>query len=259
MPRFPDHPERRHTVITGASSGIGEATARAFALRGHPVTLGARRLERCEAAAAELREAGCQATAAYLDVADVASVEQFVTEAQSANGPIEIAIANAGVVEPITAHAEPAKFAAQINTNLMGVQSLIWSTLPGMLERKRGDVVIVSSDSAVRPRTFMGGYAAAKAGAEAFAAVLRSELEGTGVRCSVVRPGPASTEQGTTWDASTIESVLASWDHHGFLRHHGALRPVQVADAIATAALAPRGVLLSMIEIQPEAPLREAP
>lgn len=255
MPRFEPHPQRRPVIVTGASSGIGAATARRFATNGYPVMLGARRVDRCTEIVDELRSLGYTAAACSLDVTDPASVTACVETADALHGPTEIAVANAGAVFPLQAHGSPAEFAAQIATNLAGVQTLVATVLPGMLDRQRGDIVIVSSDSALRPRTFMAGYAAAKAGVEAYAAVLRSELEGTGVRVSVIRPGPASTEQGTTWDETSVLAVLESWNRFGFLRHSGALRPDQVAEAISFVAEVPRGVLISELEIQPEAPM----
>lgn len=255
MPRFPDHPAVRPVVISGASSGIGAAAAHEFAGRGFPVMLGARRVERCTQIVEVLRKQGLTAAAAPLDVTIPESVERFIAAAERAHGPTEIAVANAGAVWPIRADAHPDDFLAQIAANLLGAQSLVARVLPGMVARGRGDVVLVSSDSALRPRTYMAGYAAAKAGLEAFAAVMRSELEGTGVRVSVVRPGPASTEQGTTWDVPTVEAVIESWSGFGFLRHDGALQAWQVANAIAYVATAPRGALISELEIQPEAPL----
>lgn len=255
MPRFPSHPIRRPVAIAGASSGIGAATAHAFADLGHPVTLGARRVDRCESIVGALRAEGAEAAAAQLDVTDPDSVERFVAAAEQAHGPIEIAVANAGAVDPILVDASSHTFAAQVAANLFGAQSLVAHVLPGMIARERGDIVLVSSDSALRPRTYMAGYAAAKAGLEAFAAVMRSELEGTGVRASVIRPGPATTEQGSTWDVDVIEAVIDSWNHFGFLRHDGALLASQVAHAIVFAATAPRGALVTELDIQPEAPL----
>ncbi len=255
MARFPDHPAIRPVVISGASSGIGAATAHEFAGRGYPVMLGARRVERCDQIVEVLRAQGATAAAAPLDVTIPESVATFVDAAEHAHGPIEIAVANAGTVGPIRADAHPDDFVAQIASNLLGAQSLVSRVLPGMVARGRGDIVFVSSDSALRPRTYMAGYAAAKAGLEAFAAVMRSELEGTGVRVSIIRPGPASTEQGTTWDVPTVEAVIESWEGFGFLRHDGALQASQIANAIAYVATAPRGAFISELEIQPEAPL----
>jgi NADP-dependent 3-hydroxy acid dehydrogenase YdfG len=117
--RFPDHPDRRPAAVTGASSGIGEAVARALGAAGHPVVLGARRVERCEAIAAEIRAAGGEAAAARLDVGDPASIKDFAGAAVTAFGPVEVLIANAGHTALGKAtDTSPDQFADQVQVNL---------------------------------------------------------------------------------------------------------------------------------------------
>ncbi|HLU40998.1 MAG TPA: SDR family oxidoreductase [Microthrixaceae bacterium] len=260
MPRFDPHPARRAAVVTGASSGIGQATALALAANGHPVVLGARRTERCEATAREIREAGGEAIAVPLDLLDPDSVKAFAATAEAELGPIEVLVSNAGDVQPITVvGADPDEFVRQLSVNLTGAQRLVHHLVPGMVERRRGDVVFVTSEVAVRPRTHMAGYVASKAGLEGLADAMRMELEGTGVRVGVVRPGPSSTEQGTTWDEATVNEVVASWNHWGLLRHSGAMRPKDVAAAIVAIVSVPRGTQFALLEVQPEAPVQGPP
>jgi NADP-dependent 3-hydroxy acid dehydrogenase YdfG len=83
------------------------------------------------------------------------------------------------------------------------------------------------------------------------------ECEGTGVRVGIVRPGPSSTEQGTTWDEDTVNRVIASWSHWGLLRHSGALRPKELADAVVAMVSVPRGTRYAVLEVQPEAPVTD--
>ena len=71
----------------------------------------------------------------------------------------------------------------------------------------------------------MAAYVASKAGLEGLARAMQMEFEGTGVRVGIVRPGPSSTEQGTTWDEETVNEVVASWHRWGLMRHDGSLRP----------------------------------
>ncbi len=260
MPRFDPHPERRAAAITGASSGIGRAAAVQLAERGHPVVLGARRVDRCEQTAKEIREAGGEALALPLDLLDPDSVEAFAAAAEAELGPIEVLVSNAGDVQPITvAGADPDEFERQLRVNLLGAQRLVHHVVPAMARRGRGDVVFVTSEVAVRPRTHMAGYVASKAGLEGMADALRMELEGSGVRVGIVRPGPSSTEQGTTWDEATVNAVVASWDHWGLLRHDGAMRPGDVAAAIVAMVSVPRGTQFALLEVQPEAPVRARP
>ncbi len=255
MPRFDPHPDVRPAVVTGASSGIGRACALALGEAGHPVALGARRVERCEEAAASIRAGGGTAVALELDVSDAASVETFVKEATDALGPLDVVVANAGDVQPGgVVETDPAAFAYQVNVNLLGVQCLLHHTVGGMIERGHGDVVMVTSEVARHPRPFTAAYVASKGGLEALSEVLAMELEGTGVRSGIVRPGPSSTEQGTRWSVADVERVIASWEKWGLLRHDGALRPDDVARAVTTIIATPRGTRIDLIEVQPQAP-----
>jgi NAD(P)-dependent dehydrogenase (short-subunit alcohol dehydrogenase family) len=127
-----------------------------------------------------------------------------------------------------------------------------------MRERRRGDVVFVSSDTAVRPRPFMAAYSAGKWGLEGLVRSLQLELEGTGVRASLVRPGPTWSEMGSDWDADEAAFVLNQWVRFGLARHSHFMKPVAVADAISTVVSAPRGVHLSLVEVNPEAPVEDA-
>lgn len=256
MPRFEPHPERRTAVITGASSGIGRATAALLAERGHPVVLGARRVDRCTELAERIRADGGEAVAVPLDLLDGDSVKAFAATAEAELGPVEIVVSNAGDVQPITAvGADPDEFIRQLTVNLTAAQRLVHHLVPAMVERRRGDVVFVTSEVAVRPRTHMAGYVASKAGLEGLASAMRMELEGTGVRVGVVRPGPSSTEQGTTWDEASVNEVVSSWERWGMLRHDGAMRPGDVAAAIAAMVSVPRGTQFALLEVQPEAPV----
>jgi NADP-dependent 3-hydroxy acid dehydrogenase YdfG len=253
MPRFEPHPRRRPALVAGASSGIGAATATVLADAGHPVALGARRVERCEELAATIRENGGEAVACALDVADSASVDAFVTAATDALGVPEIVVSGAGDLDAARIHdLSSEEFAAQVQVHLVGAHRLVSRVVPGMVARGRGDVVFVSSDVVRTPRTWMGAYVAAKNGVEGMARALWMELEGTGVRASVVRPGPTMTGMGMTWDAGTTGAVLADWATWGVARHPYFLRPEDVAAVIATVVHTPRGSHLTLVEIQPE-------
>ena len=258
MPRFDPHPERRVAVVTGASAGIGAATVDLLAEHGHPVILGARRLERLEQHAERIRAAGGEAAAFSLDLTEPDSIDAFAKAAEDAFGPLDIVVSNAGLVDPVTGlGAEPARFARNLQLNLTGAQHLVARLGPGMVERGRGDIVFVTSDVVVRPRTHMASYVTAKAGLEGLCRVVQMELEGTGVRAGMVRPGPSSTEQGTDWDEETILHVIPHWKRWGLLRHDGALLPTNTAAAILSMVSAPKGCHLTLIEVQPEAPVAE--
>ena len=259
MPRFAPHPDRRPAVVTGASSGIGEATARALASAGHPVVLGARRVDRCRAVATEINAAGGEAVAFVLDLASGDSIEQFADEAIRAMGPIEILVSNAGSSSPAGVIAsDPADFAATVAVNLQAAQHLTRLMAGPMVERGRGDVVFVTSETVTAPRPHAAAYVASKWGLEGLARALQMELEGTGVRATIVRPGQTRTEMGSDWDPVAASDLLESWIHFGLARHSSFLRPDAIASAIVVAVSVPRGAHLSLIEVQPEAPEKTA-
>lgn len=253
-----DQPTRRPAVVAGASSGIGAATAKALAAAGFPVALGARRFDRCAELAAEIRADGGEAVAHALDVSSVDAVEDFAARAAADLGEIEVVISNAASIAPGSLlETDSERLRREVDVNLLGPHRLIRAFVPGMVERRRGDIVFVSSDTAVRARPFMGGYSATKSGLEGLVASLQMELEGTGVRASVVRPGPTWSEMGMDWDPDAAARVLDEWVKWGHARHSHFLKATAVADAITTVVSAPRGVHLSPLDVNPEAPVED--
>ena len=260
MPRLDPHPDHRPTVVTGASSGIGAAAARTLAAAGHPVVLGARRTEVCEELAARIRDEGGEAVGLHLDLADPSSITQFAKEAEDAFGPVEVLVSNAARNMPGSGlETSPEDFEEVLRVNVGGAQRLVRAFGAGMVERRRGDLVFVTSDVVAHPRPRMSAYVSSKWGLEGFVTALQMELEGTGVRAVIVRPGPTLTGMGMDWDPDVTGEVLAEWTRWGLVRHSAFLRPEGVALAIAHAVAAPRGTHLSIVEVQPEAPLDDVP
>ncbi|MDG3010665.1 SDR family oxidoreductase [Rhodococcus sp. D2-41] len=256
MPRFAPQPGRRPALISGASSGIGMATALALAELGHPVALGARRVDECEALADKIRTAGGEAFAHRLDVSSTESVDEFVTAAEHALGPAEIVLSGAGDMDFAQVHEmDPDRFAFQVSVHLGGTQRLAHRVIPHMIDRRRGDFVVIGSDCADIARPRMGAYVAAKTGLEALVRQMRMELEGSGVRASVVRPGPTQTGAGMTASPEVVGPLLQDWAKWGFARHPYFLRASSIASAVAAVVSAPRGTHLVLTEVQPEAPL----
>jgi len=256
VPHFDPHPERRPAVVTGASSGIGAATAQHLARAGLPVVLGARRLDPCNELADAIRGEGGEAAAFPLDLADPASITAFADKAAGAFGPVEVLVSNAAQIRPGGAlETPPDEFAEVVRVNLDGAQRLVHAFGPGMVERRRGDLVFVTSDVVAHPRPRMSAYVASKWGLEGFVTALQMELEGTGVRATVIRPGPTLTGMGMDWDPAVTDEVLAEWVRWGLARHSAFMRPDGVAAAIAHVVGTPRGTHLSVVEVQPEAPI----
>ena len=179
-----------NVLITGASSGIGEALARRLAREGRVVGLMARRKDRLEAIAGDIKAAGGRAIVLAGDVTDrasvFASVERFIEEV----GPIDIFIANAGISRPTPAHRFDAEaFEAIIRTNLIGVANGVAAVLPGMLARNRGHLVGIGSLAGYRGLPGHAAYCASKAGLWSLFESLRLDLRGTGIAVTVIHPG----------------------------------------------------------------------
>jgi NAD(P)-dependent dehydrogenase (short-subunit alcohol dehydrogenase family) len=260
MARFEDHPVRRPAVVTGASSGIGQATAVALAAQGHPVALGARRVAECEDTAASIRADGGEAVAIHLDLADANSVEQFAKAAVDALGGVEILVSNAAQnIAGTVLDTDSEAFDGVLAVNLSGTHRLVRALVPAMTERKRGDIVFVTSDVAERPRPSMAAYVTSKWGLEGYVNSLQMELEGTGVRATIVRPGPTLTGMGMDWDPAVTGQVIEEWVAWGFARHDNFMRPAGVAQAIVAVVGLARGTHATVIELQPEAPIRTDP
>lgn len=249
-------PDRRPAVVTGASSGIGAATALTLARAGFPVALGARRTDRLEEVAAQVRADGGEAVVHALDLTDDNSVTTFAGAVTEQLGDVEVVVSNAGAVAPGTlTEIDPARVTDELDLTVVGAHRLVRAFAPGMRERRRGDLVFVSSDTAVRARPFMAAYSASKWGLEGLVASLQMELEGTGVRASVVRPGPTWSEMGGDWDPDEAAFVLNQWVRFGLARHPHFMKPAAVAEAITTVVSAQRGVHLKLVEVDPEAPV----
>lgn len=259
MPRFEPHPARRTTVVAGASSGIGAATATELAGRGFPVALGARRMDKLAELVDKIRADGGEAVAFPLDVTDPESVKSFVAQTVEALGEVELLVSSAGDMLPGQLHEVSTEaFAEQVQIHLVGANRLATAVLPAMVARRRGDLIFVGSDVGLRQRPHMGAYGAAKAGLAAMVTNLQMELEGTGVRASIVHPGPTLTGMGWQLSAEQVGPMLADWAKWGQARHNYFLRPSDLARAIAFVAETPRGCVVVNMEIQPEAPLRDA-
>jgi NAD(P)-dependent dehydrogenase (short-subunit alcohol dehydrogenase family) len=181
--------------LTGASRGIGAATARHFARAGHPVALFARNRQAIEALASEIGKTGGKAIALAGDVADRAAVERAVAEAASAFGSLGIVINNAGVIEPIAAivDADPEEWAHAIAINLVGPIYVMHYAVPHL---PRGGVVInVSSGAAERASFGRSAYCASKSGLTIASRILGvEEGERRGIKVITFSPGYVDTE-----------------------------------------------------------------
>jgi NAD(P)-dependent dehydrogenase (short-subunit alcohol dehydrogenase family) len=182
----------RVAIVTGASSGIGAATALELARRGATVVLAARRTAELDRRVHEIRVSGGEAVPIVTDVADAMQLRSLVDQTMAKFGRIDILVNNAGANwhRPLAA-TPPADLIGLVELNLIGAMLLTRAVLPGMLARQYGSIVFVGSVSgrvAMEPV-----YSATKYGLRGFALALRRQLWGTGVSVSLVAPGKIRT------------------------------------------------------------------
>lgn len=182
-------------LISGASSGIGEATAVALARAGASVAIAARRTDRLQALAEKLRADGAKVLALELDVTDEAACNAAVSRVTDELGPVDILINNAGLMllGPIV-DADTEDWRRMISTNVLGLMYLTHAVVPSMVKRGRGDIVNISSVAGRTARAGAGVYNASKWAVNAFSESLRQEVTARGVRVSLVEPGAVATE-----------------------------------------------------------------
>ena len=178
---------QRRALVTGASAGIGEATARALAAAGAHVTLAARRLDRVQAIAAELE--GADAVA--LDVTDYDGVRSALSGRE-----FDLVVANAGLARGVEGlqDGDPAEWSEVIDTNVKGVLNTVRATLAPMLDAGRGDVILLGSVAGRQVYPGGGVYCASKYAVRAIYEGLRQDAGGRGVRFSTVDPGMVKTD-----------------------------------------------------------------
>jgi NADP-dependent 3-hydroxy acid dehydrogenase YdfG len=196
-------------IVTGASSGIGAATARELGRRGASVVLAARRADALEAQAEVIRDNGGQAIAVPTDVTDREQLTDLVQRATQRFGRVDVLVNNAGVFwSRSLAATRPADVVDVVDVNLLATLLLTRAVLPGMLERRHGAVITIGSLSgrvAMEPL-----YSATKYGLRGFSLALRRQLEGTGVSASLVSPGNVRTPMTAHIDGKLPEPDLVA-------------------------------------------------
>lgn len=234
-------------VVTGASSGIGAATARGLAEQGYTVVLVARRVDRIRALAEELVEEGHDARPYALDVTDRAAVDAFAESLPAC----DVLVNNAGgaIGVDTVATADPADWRAMYELNVIGVLNMTQALLPKLIAGGDGTVLIVSSTAGHVVYEGGGGYVAAKHGAHTLAATLRLELCGEPVRVVEIAPGMVKTEEFSLnrlhGDAEAAEAVYAGVPDP--------LSAEDVADTVVWAITRPPHVNIDLMVVRPRA------
>ena len=247
---------QRTAVVTGAGSGIGAAVALQLGALGWSVAVGGRRMERLEETVTAIESAGGRAFAHSLDVSDADSIEHFFDAVENRFEFVDVLVNNAGMNTPGPLQDIATEdIEREIATNLTGPIHMVRRTLEPLLrEGRRGDLVFVSSDAARHPRPRQAVYTATKCGLEGLSRTLAMELEGTGIRTTIVRPGSTLSEYASGWDIAKIPALVHYWQSFGLQRHGGVMSADAVARAVVMAVTTEPGVFLDVIEVQPEAP-----
>lgn len=208
--------EGKVIVITGASSGLGEAAARYLSAQGAVVVLGARREQRIQALADELTTKGGKALAVKTDVAHRDQVEALVKAAIDAHGRVDVMINNAGIMPLAPLERLMVEdWNRQIDVNIKGVLYGIAAVLPHMQERKSGQIINVSSVAG--HKVIPGGavYCATKHAVRALSEGLRMEVKPYNIRTTIVSPGAVDTElPASIKDAEVKEGMSAFYEEH---------------------------------------------
>jgi NADP-dependent 3-hydroxy acid dehydrogenase YdfG len=239
-------------LVTGASSGIGEATARTLAAQGAAVALAARRTERLEQLAQDITRDGGRALVIGADVADKTQAQAAVARTVAELGRLDILVNCAGVGRPGPIENAPLDDWEQlVRVNLLGVLYTTYAALPHLLKaaedapRQVADLVNVSSDAARVTRSGEGVYAATKVGVVAFSESLRQEVTQRHVRVAVVEPGATATEIFSHMREEGRQQLMQ------FLSRVEPLAAEDIADAIAYIVTRPRRVAINELLIRP--------
>lgn len=235
----------RVAVVTGASSGIGAAVARALNAGGAHVALAARR----EEALLEVREGLSDSDGSIIvptDVTDREQVRSLVARAEEELGPVEILVNCAGVMYyTLMKNLREEEWERTVEVNCKGAINCVGAVLPGMLERERGHIVTISSDAGRKVFPGLAVYSASKFFVEALSQGLRLETAGTGLKVTTVQPGNVATD---LLSMSADEEALEMYGQPGGAR---LLEPEDVAASVVHALVQPEHVAVNEILVEP--------
>ncbi|MCW7551310.1 SDR family oxidoreductase [Endozoicomonas gorgoniicola] len=227
-------------VVTGASSGIGEAIARKFSEQGHPLLLLARRVEKLEAL--DLPETLCR----KVDVTDRTAVAAAVKEAEEKYGPTDCLVNNAGMMLlGVAADQNPEEWDKMIDVNVKGVLNGIHAVLKPMQERKSGTIINISSIAGIKGFPNHTAYCGTKFAVHGLSETLREEVADDNVRVIVIAPGAVETELLSHTTSEDIKSGYEGWkDSIG-----GAITASNVAACVSFAYAQPQDVCVREVVV----------
>lgn len=235
-------------IITGASSGIGEKTARRLASEGAKVILVARRKDRIESLAKEINSNGGTAFSIVADVTDKDACGKIITQSKEKFGNIDVLVNNAGIMLiGQWNEADVEEWEKMVKVNLLGLMYMTHAVLPEMNKNKKGHIVNISSVSGRTTKPGSSAYNSTKWGVNAFTDALRQELAQakSGIRTTLIEPGAVETEL-ITHNKPEIQERLNK-NYTNMVR----LQPEDIADAVAYAISRPSRVSINEILIRP--------
>lgn len=230
-------------LITGASKGIGRATAQRLAEDGAHTVVGATGLDLLETLRKELEALGVQCLAERCDVALLSDCEDLVQKSLNRFGKIDILVNNAGVgFSGKIVDSDPKKVEQMLKVNVLGVYYMTRSVLSFMIERGEGDIVNLGSVAALKYSPNFAIYSATKFAVRAFSEALRNEVQGHGIRVTLIHPGMTKTPFFESFTRGGLPLPLDRAD---------ILKPEDIADAIHFALTRPEGVSLNELTVRP--------
>ena len=232
----------QRAIITGASSGIGKATALAFAKAGIQVALVGRSASKLEATRSAAAAVGVEAKVYQLDLAQVEAVKPQLAAIATDFGSVDLLVNNAGMgyTNPL-AETPLADWQRVLDLNLTSVFQCVLGVLPAMRDRQRGTIINVASIAAQNPFPGWGAYSVSKAGVIAFSKTLAAEEKANGIRVIVISPGAVNTP---IWDTDTVQADL---------NRSAMLSADTVAQTILHAALLPEQAVIEEMTLLPSA------
>jgi len=242
-------------VVTGASSGIGAATAQALAAAGMTVVLGARRIDRLEQVCEAIRAAGGSAEAVETDLCDEVQATRLVDTAAQRHGRLDALVNNAGMgVVRLVEEGRVDEWRAILETNVVGTLLTCRAALRHMLAQGRGDIVNLTSVSANEAWPYMAAYAGSKAAVHALSQALRREVAERGVRVMTVAVHNIGTEFANGFDFDVLPAASQRWEALGLLnRRAQMLEPADVARAIVFMVSQPDPMSVHDLEVRSRA------
>jgi short-subunit dehydrogenase len=233
---------QRRALITGASSGIGKATALAFAKAGIDVALVSRSQDKLEAIANTAREAEVEAKAYPLDLAKIEQIKAEISAIATDFAPIDILVNNAGMgYTNLLSETPLSDWQQVIDLNLTSVFQCILGVLPAMRQQQRGTIINVASIAGQQPFPGWGAYSVSKAGLIALSKTLAAEERAHGIRVVTICPGAVNTP---IWDTETVKVDL---------NRSAMLTPEIVAQSILHAVMLPEQAVIDSVTLMPSA------